>query len=1298
MKLQKVVVALVLFAMVLSWTMVGSGAEWLEDVVLDNCDQVRWSGMRLNTTDQQEGKACVEWTITGGSDSVLATTFPAVDATGANTLAFDLYISDLDALYTCRNFWLEMTSSGTCDVEEDSWNFLDSAITLQEGWNHLELSIEKSGGACDLSRVNYLRIACQGVAGEGTRVTMRLDNIYLTWVEPDPGKDRSQFVMGEKDASTATPPQTEEEKPGDSDKDGDQTKTDGGKTPVGAIVLLAVGAVALGAGVVLLLGKKNRGLSVVALILAVAMLVGGVAWIFVGKEDASSDDGDKQGDSGTKKPDFLSVDQTGHPEVSAADVDVEALLAVVKGYDTTEDYRIRFAGSAASTIPDYSQSPRVVFHQAVEESGILFRQVTDKKLEFLSIKGTDCWIFEHFRGNDTNRMQLSFDEKTAASYAGKDVNLNFVAYVSQQTTFSVRYVNTDGETVTAEATSTRNNQFMTASVTLHSPAFTKAVEGYDFYVTMTGSELIRVHAIYASEPEAGVSVDIGLMDTKYETSSYIVADANVRAFGAAGDGLTDDTAAFRAAISAVEKMGGGTVYVPVGYYCLTDTLSLPIGVGLVGDLKEGTAEGSVLMIYGGKGETDIAKSAVMMSHQSAVKNIAFWYPEQTFVNGSPIPYPPTLTQDGSESVTIQNVTLVNSYFGINFAKNGNNSLQYVRDVYGTCLYLGYENNISLDIGRIENLNLSPRYWLESGMPGTPNAQLLRTWLLRNATGMLLEKIDWTYLADITIEGYYKGVHTSQVENGPANGHMYNFKLLDCYYCFYSDALSWMMITHCQMRAAGNDGAACIYLEKTSTGELLLSDSYLESKGANAIINNSDSDFSVTSSYIESQEGTAWVTLGDGAETLINSVVAGKDYKETHYLVKDDTAPTLPQNVDYGKTVTTKPTSRAFINLSKAPYSATPGTDITDILQKALDDLKETGGTVYIPAGSYRLEGHVDIWAGIEVRGAVSWAQNMNRTSLLTKFGEDDPDGTPLMTLYEGAGIRGFGVIYDHQDTSDLKPYSFTVQGKGKGVYVVDISLPTSYNGVDFATYRCDEHYIEYLWMAPLNVGIEVGGGSENGIIRDCHFTPNTWCLRGKEDYWENVDRMIMAQSRPYVIGKSKNQILYHNFVFAAYQGLSILDGAQNVYSLCHGVDAGNISAYFEGDCTATLVDSQLVNRDDSGANRDMNYIRTNDDFTGSVEMIGLAAWGSPKSALYLEGDGNLAIRCALISAAGSPMARLDAGSLSVWGMFNRGHSCDYAVGADARALLIAGNVYASGLRLQLEDGAPTPTGSDMRNK
>ena len=237
------------------------------------------------------------------------------------------------------------------------------------------------------------------------------------------------------------------------------------------------------------------------------------------------------------------------------------------------------------------------------------------------------------------------------------------------------------------------------------------------------------------EPVAPKDAPTGIIDTRFETDSYIVADANVLAFGALGNGYTDDTTAFQAAIDYVSSLGGGTVYVPAGYYCLTKTLDLPIGVGLVGDLKKGTAHGTVLCIYGGKGVTDIGKAAVMMNHQSAVINVAFWYPEQTFVNGRPIPYPPTLVQNGSESVTIRNVTFVNSYFGIHFGKNGNNSLQYVRDVYGTCLSTGYYNDNSYDIGRVEGVTFTPDVWLASGLPGTPNAALLRTYMIRNSVGM-----------------------------------------------------------------------------------------------------------------------------------------------------------------------------------------------------------------------------------------------------------------------------------------------------------------------------------------------------------------------------------------------------------------------------------------------------------------------------------------------------------------------------------------------------------------------------------
>lgn len=57
---------------------------------------------------------------------------------------------------------------------------------------------------------------------------------------------------------------------------------------------------------------------------------------------------------------------------------------------------------------------------------------------------------------------------------------------------------------------------------------------------------------------------------------------NVRAFGAAGDGEADDTAALLAAIAALPE-GGGVVYLPAGRYVVDDVLVVSSGTALVGD-------------------------------------------------------------------------------------------------------------------------------------------------------------------------------------------------------------------------------------------------------------------------------------------------------------------------------------------------------------------------------------------------------------------------------------------------------------------------------------------------------------------------------------------------------------------------------------------------------------------------------------------------------------------------------------------------------------------------------------------
>jgi hypothetical protein len=687
-----------------------------------------------------------------------------------------------------------------------------------------------------------------------------------------------------------------------------------------------------------------------------------------------------------------------------------------------------------------------------------------------------------------------------------------------------------------------------------------------------------------------------------------------------------------------------------------------------------------------------------MHSQSSVQNVAFWYPEQTLINGNFIPYPSTLTQCGSESVTIRNVTFVNAYFGINYGTRisgqQSNSLQYTRDIYGTCLYMGYHNDPSLDIGKLENFHFSPSFWLESGLPGTPNEVLLRTWMLRNSTGILLQRIDWTYIADIFVDGYRVGIHTSRSSSGTPNGHMYNVHLLDCYYPYFAEELSWTIASKCHFRAVGNEGATALLFGSLCGGEMVFVDAVFESAGDCAIANYGASKLLLTGCTVTAQK-TAYDNRNDAKVSMINTTVS--DGQDDH-IVTDQKALTLPE-VDYGKTVVTKPASDVFVDLTKAPYNAQKKTDITAILQKAIDDLKETGGLVYLPAGSYTVSDHIDVWAGVELRGVALWAQSSHATQIHTDFGMGTAEGTPLFTLYDGAGMRGLSIIYDGQgNAAALKECSYAIQGNGSNIYIVDVCLPTSWNGVDLATYRCDNHYVEYLWGAFLNIGIRVGAGSENGVIRDCHFTPNCWCLRSDGNWWGAAYQEIMTHGTPYVIGESKNQILYHNFTYGAYQGLTVLDGAKNVYVLSHGVDSGDISSYFAGNCTVTMINTELVNLNTAGPLTTAHYVYTEQDFEGTLNIINMAGWGPhSRGAFSLNGNGTVNVTGANIIEVGSPMMTLNAGSASVIGLINAKRTVDFIAGDMAMELHLAGNIFFGGLDMDrsIDDNGVELSGADI---
>lgn len=88
--------------------------------------------------------------------------------------------------------------------------------------------------------------------------------------------------------------------------------------------------------------------------------------------------------------------------------------------------------------------------------------------------------------------------------------------------------------------------------------------------------------------------------TKRIALSNVVSHLNVLAYGATGDGTTDDTAAIQAAIDAAEAAGGGTVFFPAGTYSFT-TLTLPAGVTLLGSngtLSTTATTGNIITVTG----------------------------------------------------------------------------------------------------------------------------------------------------------------------------------------------------------------------------------------------------------------------------------------------------------------------------------------------------------------------------------------------------------------------------------------------------------------------------------------------------------------------------------------------------------------------------------------------------------------------------------------------------------------------------------------------------------------------------
>lgn len=811
--------------------------------------------------------------------------------------------------------------------------------------------------------------------------------------------------------------------------------------------------------------------------------------------------------------------------------------------------------------------------------------------------------------------------------------------------------------------------------------------------------------------------------TVYSTKDWVISDFVVTdpMFGAKAEPGFDNRAAFQAAIDAAYESGGGVVYIPAGNYEFHSTqigiksvrvrqgtsenkkdfnyeyvLRLHPGVQLRGDWaapesNNGMVLGTILEVRVGKNApnydgsvkswwndsqagnalrttyTSIADRFIEMNAGTGVTNLSIWYPEQNINDVKP--YPWTLFQTQGNCATIEHVTLVNSYNGFNSAPS---ELHYVLDSYITALNKGIEVHVCTDIGRIENVSISPEYWAKSGLPGAPTLAELTAYTKANSVGFQMHRSDWEYISYLHISGYKTGIWIGR-EPGFAdapNAQLYEAHVDNCENGLYVEDVNpyGILISNSSFGAAKGGNAVYFYKDFSTSTQFngVEFSGPIVSDGSDGVISFESCLFGKYSDYAlkinngnvllsqcHFENADMHVYLGMNMRTL-KSVNSGhkqrlkinnhsNDAKIEIITDKKYAFEPIPKGLKTNIIAHPRPVSNQVL---KADFSRATGfnnqrpvKDISSELQSALDALKASGGgTLYLPAGRYLVDKPIKIPSGVELRG--SWdvqhhTQN-GGTAIFTNYdGGDAGENAPsLIQLETNAGIRGItlaqlNIISGEYSAESPRKTPFLIQGQGPKVYVINVTIAIGDKGIDLASYDTSGHYVDYLGGVPLRAGIWVGGGAEGGFIRNMQFNPHygSRLPEGGQGY-PRVAMMRFVQSNCSALkfADVKNQTIFNNFVYGSVYGIHFLkDEITGKYPgkmtmIGHGSDGCTYSLFVEDadkDTKIIAVNSELVNtkipnepvRSYVLMGKEMNTSKVHPD--AKLILYNSAFWGSP---------------------------------------------------------------------------------------
>jgi hypothetical protein len=302
-----------------------------------------------------------------------------------------------------------------------------------------------------------------------------------------------------------------------------------------------------------------------------------------------------------------------------------------------------------------------------------------------------------------------------------------------------------------------------------------------------------------------------------ETAARIAGQGiNVREHGALGNGTTNDSAAFNAALNAASSAGGGLVVVPIGAYRI-DPINIPENVALCGMIP-GPPDAYTDPLVNNKYCTLLANSTgtqlVFLNTGSSLQDVLIHYPQQVLASATtPNVYPAAIYM--ADRCYVRRVTTTNAYIGIDV--RGGRSL--IEDCKIGAFYIGIDVDTVADYTYIDHVMIEP-FW--DTMFGLPVGQPIDAWVLTHGVGINVSRADALSIASVGVLYRYVGIQlTDGASETPPNsyGHMADIDLDTVQFGIVARstdnaAYGWQII-HCNVGSCdhtGTPGQAAVALQ------------------------------------------------------------------------------------------------------------------------------------------------------------------------------------------------------------------------------------------------------------------------------------------------------------------------------------------------------------------------------------------------------------------------------------------------------------------------------------------------------